>query len=155
MHVARMLTRLALGRPRTPSALAPTIDLERRTVCDLGRSDTRDSIEKRLGPPGSFWQRRKGQLVYSQIGLQVSIDDRFALIGVSVFFAGVAEQYRWGPTRAVAPPTEAQAIALLGPPTKREVDAEEIMLEWTAGGVFLGLDYALDGTLADLFIDFD
>ena len=147
--------RMFLGAPRAVEDLAPVIDLERRAVCGLTRADTRTTIEARLGPPDDFWLRRKGQLVYRQLGLQLTVGADGALTGFSVFFDDALRRaYRWEPGGLRAPPTERGLVDRLGPPAKRATDDEEVMLEWERADSFLGVDFTLAGELADVFVDY-
>ena len=142
-----------LGKSRAASELAPIeIDLRRRSVAGIDGTSTRDRIEEQLGPPMRFWARRRGVLCYDQIGLAIQLDNQRVARGFSVMLEGVRAHYRF--RGFDGEPTEAQAIALLGPPTAREVDDEEIMLEWRRDPLFLGIDYSLAGELADVIVDF-
>jgi hypothetical protein len=142
-----------LGRSRAASELAPLeIDLRRRTIAGIDGTTTRDRIEQQLGPPTQFWARRRGVLHYDQVGLMIQLDDQRVACGFSVFFDGVREHYRFH--NVEGEPSEAKVIAMLGAPTGREVDDEEIMLEWRRDPMFLGIDYSLAGVLVDLFVDF-
>ena len=142
-----------LGKPRAASELAPIeIDLRRRTVGGIDGTSSRDLIEQQLGPPTRFWPRRKGILHYDQLGLIIQLDDHRVARGWSVFFEGVRQHYRFH--NVDGEPDEAKVIALLGPPTAREVDDEEVMLEWRRDPMFLGIDYSLAGVLADVLVDF-
>ena len=69
-------------------------------------------------------------------------------------FPAILEQYAWGPGRVRGLPDEAWFIARLGPPTARSTDDEELMLEWTRGTLFIGVDFSLSGRLNDLFVDY-
>ncbi len=133
----------------------PTVDLAKLTICGLGSTATRTDIESRLGPAGDYFLRRKGQLVYPQLGLQLSVDGRHRLVGFSLLAEpAILEQYTWGPGRVRGLPDEAWFVARLGPPTARSTDDEELMLEWTRGTLFIGVDFSLAGRLNDLFIDY-
>lgn len=142
-----------LGKPRAAGELAPIeIDLRRRTIAGIDGTTSRDLVEQQLGPPTRFWPRRKGILHYDQIGLVITLDEQLAVRGWSVFFDGVRQHYRFH--NADGEPSEAKVIAMLGPPTAREVDDEEIMLEWRRDPMFLGIDYSLAGELADVLVDY-
>jgi hypothetical protein len=142
-----------LGKSRAASELAPLeIDLRRRTIARIDGSTTRDLIEQRLGPPTQFWARRRGALHYDQVGLVIQLDEQRAARSFSVFFDGVRDHYRFRDIEGE--PSEAKVMAMLGAPTGREVDDEEIMLEWRRDPMFLGIDYSLAGVIVDLFIDF-
>ncbi len=149
------LSRMLLGAPRTAEEIVPTVDLANLTICGLGNTATRTDIENRLGPASDYFMRRKGQLVYLQLGLQLSVDDHQMLVGFSVLGAPeILEQYAWGPGRARRSPDEAWFVARLGPPTARSSDDQELMLEWSRGTLFVGVDFSLSGQLNDLFVDY-
>ncbi|MGE0402336.1 MAG: hypothetical protein AB7T06_36885 [Kofleriaceae bacterium] len=138
-------------KPRTPAQIVPHVDLARGTVCELGREDTRDTIERRLGTPT---RRDKNGVLYDQIGLQLSVTKSGRITGWSIFFSPeILAHWTWGERRGAAP-NEAEVTALLGAPAKRETDEEEIMLTWERGGIAILVDYALDGTLNDVMVDF-
>jgi hypothetical protein len=149
------LSRMLLGTPLTAAGIVPELDLARLTICGLGSTSTRVEIEKRLGPAGDYFMRRKGQLVYPQLGLQLSVDDAQLLIGFSVLAeSAILEQYVWEPGRRRRLPDEAWFVDTLGLPTGRSTDDEELMLEWTHGGLFIGADFSRDGRLTDVFVDY-
>ncbi len=150
-----MFSRMLLGAPRTATNIVPVLDFARLTICGLGAGTTQNEIEKRLGPVSDFAMRRKGQLAYPQIGLQLSLDDRRTLVGFSVFAGpGIFEQYQWQPGRRRAVPDEAWFVRALGDPTTRSADEEEVMLEWRSGTLFVGIDFTLAGVLADVLVDY-
>ncbi|CAN5913539.1 hypothetical protein BH11MYX3_BH11MYX3_40400 [soil metagenome] len=149
------LSRMLLGAPLTAERIVPAIDLARLTICGLGNTATRTDIENRLGPAGDYFMRRKGQLVYPQLGLQLSVDDHQMLVGFSVLAEpAILAQYAWGPGRSRGVPDEAWFVARLGPPTARGSDDVELMLEWTRGTLFIGVDFSHSGQLNDLFVDY-
>ncbi len=149
------LSRVLLGAPRAANAIVPELDLAHITICGLGNTATRAEIEQRLGPASDYFMRRKGQLVYPQLGLELSVDDQQLLVGFSVLAApGILEQYVWEPRGPRGVPDEAWFIRTLGLPTGRSTDDEELMLEWTRGTVFVGVDFTLAGHLADVFVDY-
>lgn len=150
-----LFSRMILGAPRTAAGIVPALDLDRLTVCELAAGATQAQIENRLGPASDFTMRRKGQLAYPQIGLQLSLDDRRTLVGFSVFAGpGIFEAYTWEPGRMRTVPDEAWFIRTLGEPTARGADEEELMLEWKRGTQFIGVDFTLDGALADVLVDY-
>lgn len=136
-------------RPRPASELAPIdIDLRNRRVGGFDALTSRAMLVERLGKPT---RTEKSVVFYDQLGLSFRVEnDRVA--GIAIFFTGKLGFYRWGGRTTV--PTEHDVVAVLGPPTARIVDDEEIMLEWRDEPRFLGIDYSLAGVLADLFIDY-
>jgi len=155
VHPMPWLSRMILGAPHTGAMIVPELDLSSLTICGLGSTATRAEIEQRLGPPSDYFMRRKGQLSYPQLGLQLTVDDQQILVGFSVMDGpGIFEQYAWKPGRSRAVPEEAWFVARLGQPTSRETDEEEVMLEWRRGTVFVGVDFTLKGRLADVFVDY-
>jgi hypothetical protein len=150
-----LLSRMLLGAPRTATSIVPVLDLSRLTICGLEGGATQTEIESRLGPASDFAMRRKGQLAYPQIGLQLSLDDRRTLVGFSVFAGpGIFEQYQWEPGRRRRVPDETWFVRTLGEPTTRTSDDEELMLEWKSGTLFVGIDFTLAGALADVLVDY-
>jgi hypothetical protein len=138
-------------KPRSPSGISPHVDLERGIVCELGRDDRRETIERRLGTPT---RKESSGLFYDQIGLQISVTKTGGITGWGIMFSSAILQYwRWGDRRTPGL-TEPDVIKLLGAPTKVERDDEELMLTWERGGMTILVDYALDGTLNDVFVDF-
>ena len=141
------INRLRFGQPKPARELSPVVlDFKARTVARLGGKDTRTTIVDRLGPPTSF---KDGQLRYDQLGLAFQLDGEERVTGLSIFFDGVRSHYRFEP-----PATELALREALGLPTKREVDEDEIMLEWRYEERFLGVDFSLDGVINDVFIDY-
>lgn len=149
------LSLIGLGeKPRTAEQIAPTIDLARGIVCDIGREDTRETIKRRLGVPT---ETRKHGLFYEQIGLHIGVAKTGRVTGWSVMFSPLVPPLTWiasGERRTGEPPPEAKVLALLGTPTKRETDDEELMLTWERAGITILVDYALDGAMNDIFVDF-
>ena len=138
-------------KPRTPAQIVAHVDLVRGSVCELGREDTRDTIERRLGTPT---KTDKAGVHYEQIGLHFAVAKTGTITGWSIFFApDILPYWTWGDRRAGAP-READVLVLLGPPSKRDTDDEELMLAWERRGVEIFVDYALDGTLNDVMVDF-
>lgn len=138
-------------KPRTPEQIVATVDLVRGLVCELGRDDDRKAIERRLGTPTK--SDKKG-LYYDQVGLHFNVAKTGAMTGWSIFFSPeVLPHWTWGERRTVGM-TEPNVIELLGAPMKVERDEEEIMLSWERGGIAILVDFALDGTLNDVMIDF-
>mgnify|MGYP003524395122 CR=1 FL=1 len=138
-------------KPRTPAQIVATVDLVRGMVCELGRDDDRAAIERRLGTPT---KTEKTGLLYEQIGLHFNVEKTGPITGFSIFFTpSILPHWTWSNRRSVAP-TEADVLALLGSPTKRETDEEEIMLAWDRAGFSILVDFALDGTLNDVMVDF-
>lgn len=139
-------------KPRTPAQIVPHVDLERGIVCELGREDTRETIGKRLGRPT---RSDKNGVFYDQIGLHFSVAKTGRITGWSIFFSPeIAPHWTWSAQRTIAP-NEAAVIALLGAPSKRETDEEELMLTWERGALSILVDYALDGTLNDVMVDYE
>jgi hypothetical protein len=139
-------------KPRTPEQIVPHVDLARGTVCELGREDTRETIERRLGTPT---KTEKTGLLYEQIGLHFNVEKKGRITGWSIFFSPeILAHWTWGERRATAP-NERDVIALLGAPTKRETDEEELMLTWEKGSLVIVVDYALEGALNDVMVDFE
>lgn len=150
-----LLSRMLLGAPRTATSIVPVLDFSRLTICGLEAGATQTAIEQRLGPASDFAMRRKGQLAYPQIGLQLSLDDRRTLVGFSVFAGpGIFEQYQWMPGRRSAVPDEAWFVRTLGAATSSATDEDERVLEWRSGTLFVGIDFTLDGVLADVLVDY-
>lgn len=160
-----LLARLLLGPPRRPDEVADlSVDLERWTVLGLDRGATQADVERWLGPPEDWFARRRGHLLYPALGVRVSVDGQGRLSGIDVkagrydgsapgpdepqLFAGV-----WRPWGRKTPPDEAELTALLGPPSLREVDDEEVALEWDLGAQFVGADLDHQGQLVILYVD--
>lgn len=144
-----------LGREkaRTPEQIVATVDLARGMVCELGRTDDRAAVERRLGRPT---KSDKVGLSYDQIGLHVAVAKAGTITGWSIFFSPtVTPHWTWGERRITRPPAEADVLALLGAPAKRETDEEELMLMWERGSMTILVDYALDGTLNDVMVDYE
>ncbi len=138
-------------KPRTPAQIAATVDLVRGSVCELGRHADRAAIEGRLGTPT---KTEKTGLVYEQVGLRIEVEKTGTITGWSIFFSpAVLPHWTWGGSHTRAP-REAEVMALLGPPTTRETDEEELMLTWERAGMTILVDYALDGSLNDVMVDF-
>ncbi len=149
------LSRMLLGAPLAAERIVPAIDIVRLTICGLGSTATRTDIENRLGPAADYFMRRKGQLAYPQLGLELSVDDHQMLVGFSVVTEpAVLAQYAWGPGRVRGLPDEAWFVARLGPPTARNNDHQEVVLEWTRGTLFIGIELGRSGQLTDLFVDY-
>lgn len=148
-----ILSLFGLGeKPRSPAQIVPHVDLVRGTVCELGREDDRTSIERRLGAPT---KRDANGLHYEQVGLTFAVTKSGRITGWSIFFSPeILAHWTWGERRSGAP-TEADALTLLGSPAKRETDEEEVMLTWERGGVTIIVDYALDGALNDVMVDYE
>lgn len=138
-------------KPRAPEQIVATIDLARGLVCELGRHDQRAEIERRLGTPS---RTDKTGLHYEQIGLHIDVEKSGSITAWSVFFSPeILPHWTWGERRYAAP-RETDVVALLGAPSKRETDEEELMLAWERPGLVILVDYALDGALNDVMIDF-
>lgn len=148
-----ILSLFGLGeKPRTPAQIVPHVDLARGIVCELGREDDRASIERRLGVPT---RRDANALHYEQVGLMLNVTTTGRLTSWSIFFSpGILAHWTWNDRRS-GPPSEAEAVRLLGAPTKRETDEEEVMLTWERGDLAIVVDYAHDGTPNDVMVDFD
>jgi hypothetical protein len=146
------LSLFGLGeKPRTPAQIVPNVDLARGIVCELGREDTRETIERRLGAPT---KRDANGLHYEQVGLMFNVTKSGRITGWSVFFSPeILAHWTWTDRRSNAP-NEADVVTLLGAPTKRETDDEEVMLTWERGNIVILVDYALDGALNDVMVDF-
>lgn len=134
------------GTPRTAEQLVPAVDLANGTVCELGRDDTRTTVEQRLGPPTSVV---KAGIQYEQIGLHVGV----ATLGTMGSWSILVTPEILPLWRGL-PATEAHVVALFGEPTKRETDDEELMLHWELARMYVLVDFGLDGRLHDVFIDF-
>lgn len=160
-----LLARLLLGPPRRLDEVAdPSIDLERWTVLGLDRSSSQIDVERQLGPPEDWFARRRGVLCYPALGVRVHLDARRRLAEVDVTVRPLVDHARpvdeprpfggtWAPWGRTTPPDEAELTALLGPPSLREVDDEEIALEWDLGATFVGADLSPRGELQVLRLD--
>ncbi|MFN0249896.1 MAG: hypothetical protein ACKV2T_23635 [Kofleriaceae bacterium] len=147
------LSLFGLGeKPRTPAQIVPHVDLARGIVCELGREDNRTTIERRLGVPT---KRDANGVRYAQVGLLFRVTKTGTITGWSIFFSPeILVHWRWKELGS-RPPSEADVVKLLGAPTKRETDDEEVMLTWERGNVTIMVDYALDGALNDVMVDFE
>ncbi len=141
------------AKPRTPAQIVAHVDLARGIVCELGPEDTRETIERRLGTPT---KTDKNGLYYEQVGLHFNVPKGGRVTGWSIFFTPeILEHWTWGERRTSAP-TERDVIAWLGEPTKRETDEEELSLTWEKSStLWIIVDYALDGALNDVMVDFE
>lgn len=138
-------------KPRTPAQIVATVDLVRGIVCELARDDDRAAIERRLGTPT---KTEKTGLLYEQIGLHFNVEKTGPITGWSIFFSPEILPHWTFSARRTTAPGERDVVALLGAPSKRETDEEEIMLTWERAGMTILVDYALDGSLNDVMVDF-
>jgi hypothetical protein len=167
MPAMGLLARLLLGPPRAPADIGErTIDLERFTVYGLAGRAAQDEIERWLGPPEDYFERRAGRLLYPALGLRVYLDAKRRLDTVEVLVshdpghvpepgAPVPFAGRWAPWGRAAAPSEAELVAVLGPPSVRDVDDEEVALDWEGERRFVSAEYALDGALRVLHLELE
>jgi hypothetical protein len=153
------LARWLLGRPRAASEIADLmLDLQRLSIAGFGIDAPQGEVERRLGPADDYFARRSGRLLYVALGLRLTVGEGRRLETIEVIvrpqagdaclpFAG-----RWLPWGTTTPPGEAELTALLGPPTLREADADEIALEWRRELSYIGADLSPDGALRVVYL---
>lgn len=150
-----ILARLLLGPPRPAREIEDlVVDLEHLTVAGLGYGDHPELLARRLGPPNNL-RRRAHWLDYAHLGFSFGLDERQRVESWSLWTGKEGYGGRWKPGGDRAP-SEAEVIAALGEPTGREVDDEEVMLEWDGRlpRAYVGVDFALDGTLSWVAVDY-
>lgn len=154
-----LLARWLLGRPRAPAEVADLVlDLARPSLAGLGVDAPLAEVERVLGPVDDYFARRAGRLLYPALGLRLGLGPEGRLETIEVLvrpevgtgclpFAG-----RFLPWGTTTPPGEAELAALLGPPTLREVDPDEIALEWSRELSYVGADLSPEGALRVVYL---
>lgn len=155
-----IFSRLVHGAPLSPERVDDLhVDIAAPSLCGFGVGENRASVQKRLGPPRGWLNKRRGQLDYGHLGLAVRMSEG-GLAGFDVMItteAGdpwVPYAGLWLPGRASAAPTLATFAKVLGEPVRRDEDEALVSLFWERRAL-INADFGLDGELSALWVDYD
>jgi hypothetical protein len=144
-------------------SIAPEYDFDRHALCGVKIGSPVEAFAK-LGRAEDSAKARKGQLYYYRSGLQLDVEEGHVMDFVIFWtddwsdpshqprpFPGKlragGRELRWGPQTL-----EQEILNILGEPSGREVDEDEIVLRCTRGRVTYEFELSTDGQLRAMIV---